>query len=101
MSGWRARLRLSPRRRAVLALLLAVLAVLAWMGWVGTAGIVGTPARSMDWNGDGVVTRGEILQGFFSVVVVTSHDGNRECRSYQWRASGEQIRVECTTKVAP
>lgn len=100
MSGWKARLRLSPRRRAVLGLLLIVLAVMGWMAWQDTAGIVGTPAKEMDWNGDGVVTRGEIAQGFFSVVVKTVKEGPRECHTYQWRSTGQKIRVECRTQVA-
>ncbi|WMJ68128.1 EF-hand domain-containing protein [Stenotrophomonas sp. 24(2023)] len=86
------------RRRK--ALLVLVLIVLAWLGYAWYAGIAitqGIEQKDMDWNGDGTVTRDEILQAFYAVGVTDTQDGNRHCRTFAWRSSGEQIRVDCKT----
>ena len=52
----------SPRRKALLAL---VLIVLAWLGdaWYADIAITrGIEQKDMDWNGDGTVSRDEIIQ---------------------------------------
>jgi len=89
--------RFTRRRKALLVL---VLIVLAWLGYAWFAGIAitrGIEQKDMDWNGDGTVTRDEILQAFHAVGVTDSKEGNRECRTFAWRRSGEQIRVDCRT----
>ena len=45
----------------------------------------------MDWNGDGTVSRDEIIESFYAVAVNDSQDGNRHCRTFVWRSTGEQI----------
>ncbi|KAF1055271.1 MAG: hypothetical protein GAK43_00064 [Stenotrophomonas maltophilia] len=87
------------RRRK--ALLVLVLIVLAWLGYAWYAGIAitqGIEQKDMDWNGDGTVTRDEILQSFYAVGVSDAQEGNRHCRTFSWRSSGEQIRVDCRTE---
>ena len=87
----------SRRRKALLVL---VLIVLAWLGYAWYANIAitkGIEQKDMDWNGDGTVTRDEILQAFYAVGVSETKEGNRECRTFLWRKSGEQIRVDCRT----
>ena len=82
----------SPRRKALLAL---VLIVLAWLGYAWYANIAitqGIEQKDMDWNGDGTVTRDEIIESFYAVAVNDSQDGNRHCRTFVWRSTGEQIR---------
>ncbi len=89
--------RFTRRRKALLVL---VLIVLAWLGYAWYAGIAitqGIEQKDMDWNGDGTVTRDEILQSFYAVGVTETQDGNRHCRTFVWRRSGEQIRVDCRT----
>ncbi len=89
--------RFTRRRKALLVL---VLIVLAWLGYAWFAGIAvtrGIEQKDMDWNGDGTVTREEILQSFHAVGVSDSKEGNRECRTFVWRSTGEQIRVDCRT----
>jgi len=89
--------RFTRRRKALLVL---VLIVLAWLGYAWYAGIAitqGIEQKDMDWNGDGTVTRDEILQSFYAVGVTASQDGNRQCRTFAWRKTGEQIRVDCRT----
>lgn len=86
------------RRRK--ALLVLVLIVLAWLGYAWFADIAitqGIEQKDMDWNADGTVTRDEIIQAFHAVGVTTTKEGNRECRTFLWRKSGEQIRVDCRT----
>jgi len=89
--------RFTRRRKALLVL---VLIVLAWLGYAWYAGIAitqGIEQKDMDWNGDGTVTRDEILQSFYAVGVTETKNGNRHCRTFVWRRSGEQIRVDCRT----
>ena len=91
---------LSPRRKALLALVALMLACVAWMHFTGAAGISGMETREMDWVGDGTVTQQEILQAFHAVSVKRTQEGARECRAYQWRRSGQPIRVDCVTEIA-
>ena len=51
----------------------------------------------MDWDGDGTVTRSEILQSLYAVTATREHAGNRECTTFRWRRSGETILMDCTT----
>ncbi|MCU1189010.1 EF-hand domain-containing protein [Stenotrophomonas maltophilia] len=91
----------SPRRKALLAL---VLIVLAWLGYAWYANIAitqGIEQKDMDWNGDGTVTRDEIIESFYAVAVNDSQDGNRHCRTFVWRSTCEQIRVDCRTEFKP
>lgn len=77
----------SPRRKALLAL---VLIVLAWLGYAWYANIAitqGIEQKDMDWNGDGTVTRDEIIESFYAVAVNDSQDGNRHCRTFVWRST--------------
>ncbi len=90
-------LRFSARRKALLALVALALGLVAWLQVTGAAGISGMPTSAMDWNGDGSVSQAEFLQAFYSVTVVVTREGPRECRAYRWRGSQRQIRVDCTT----
>lgn len=93
---------ISPRRRMVFALVLAMLALIAALSWMGVAGFRGTQATDMDWNADGQVSRGEILQGYTVIVVREAAQGNRSCRSYaRMRDRENPIRVDCRTEAAP
>ncbi|MGE8216189.1 hypothetical protein D3C87_387990 [compost metagenome] len=86
------------RRRK--ALLVLVLVALAWLGYAWYADIAitqGIEQQDMDWNADGTVSREEVLQAFYAVSATTTQEGNRHCRSFYWRGSGEQIRVDCKT----
>ncbi|QNR98216.1 EF-hand domain-containing protein [Stenotrophomonas sp. 169] len=85
------------RRKALLALVLLMLAYLAYAWFAGLAITKGVEQKDMDWNADGTVTRDEILQAFYAVGVSETKEGNRECRTFLWRKSGEQIRVDCRT----
>ena len=87
--------RFTPRRKALLAL---VLLALAWLGWYsGVAITQGVEKEQMDWNGDGQVSRDEFLQAFYAVKVQDSEEGSRHCRSFIWRSSGEEFRRDCRT----
>ena len=89
--------RFSPRRRALLVL---VLLALGWLGWAWFAGIAitrGVEKEQMDWNGDGQVSRDEFFQAFYAVKVSDTDEGKRHCRSFTWRSSGEEFRRECRT----
>ncbi|MGV6493425.1 EF-hand domain-containing protein [Stenotrophomonas rhizophila] len=86
------------RRRK--ALLVLVLVVLAWLGYAWYADIAiaqGIEQQDMDWNADGTVSRNEVLQAFYAVGIKSTQEGNRHCRTFYWRSSGEQIRVDCKT----
>jgi len=86
------------RRRK--ALLVLILVVLAWLGYAWYANIAitqGIEQQDMDWNGDGTVSRTEVLQAFYAVGVTNQQEGNRHCRTFYWRSNGEQIRVDCKT----
>ncbi len=85
------------RRKALLALVLLMLAYLAYAWFAGLAITKGVEQKDMDWNADGTVTRDEILQAFYAVGVSETKEGNRECRTFLWRKTGEQIRVDCRT----
>lgn len=91
----------SPRRRAVLVLVLILLAAVAWMGWIGAAGLSGISTKEMDWDGDGQVSRDEVIQAYYAVTAKKVVDGNRTCTTYAWRSSGKEIRVECRTELHP
>ena len=91
----------SPRRKALLAL---VLIVLAWLGYAWYANIAitqGIEQKDMDWNGDGTVTQGEIAQAVFTVVVEQTQDGNRQCNAFAWRNGSGTIRMDCKTVFQP
>ncbi|MCD7098652.1 EF-hand domain-containing protein [Stenotrophomonas sp. MMGLT7] len=88
---------LSGRRRVLLVILLLVLAWLAYAWFAGMAITRGVEMRDMDWDGDGTVSRTELAQAFYAVVVEESQQGSRHCRTFKWRRSGEQIRVDCRT----
>lgn len=94
------RKRFSTRRKALLALVLVTLALVAWLGYIGAAGVSGIATKDMDWDGDGTVTRQEILQAFHAVVVTKTSEGQRECAAYHWRADKRPIRVDCRTTMA-
>ena len=86
------------RRRK--ALLILVLVVLGWLGYAWYAGIAitqGLEQQDMDWNGDGTVSRTEVLQAFYAVGVTKTEEGNRHCSAFYWRRNAEQIRVDCRT----
>jgi len=86
------------RRRK--ALLILVLVVLGWLGYAWYAGIAitqGLEQQDMDWDGDGTVSRTEVLQSFYAVGVKTTEEGNRHCKAFYWRRTAEQIRVDCRT----
>ncbi|WP_349985715.1 EF-hand domain-containing protein [Stenotrophomonas sp. WHRI 8082] len=85
------------RRKALLALVLLMLAYLACAWFAGLAITKGVEQKDMDWNADGTVTRDEILQAFYAVGISETKEGNRECRTFLWRKTGEQIRVDCRT----
>lgn len=88
--------RLSGRRKMLFAMVALILLLVAALRWVGVAGLHGTEPRQMDWDGDGEVTRTEILQAYTTVVVSESADGNRSCRSYaRLRDRANPIRVDC------
>lgn len=93
--------RFTPRRRALLML---VLIALAWLGWAWYSGVAitrGVEKEQMDWNGDGQVSRDEFLQAFYAVQVKDAEEGNRQCRSFLWRSSGEEFRRDCKTVFKP
>lgn len=91
--------RLSRRRKVLLGMLAVVLLVVGWAGWAGMAATRGVATADMDWDGDGTVGRGEILQAFYAVVAQRHVDGNRTCTTFRWYRSGEAIRVECRTVI--
>ena len=93
--------RLSNRRIALFATITVVLLALGWMRYTNAAALSGMPFKDMDWNEDGELTRGEVLQGFFTITAVRTQDGNRSCVDYRRRGSAESIRVECRTESAP
>ena len=93
--------RFTRRRKALLVLIVVVLGWLAYAGWAGIAITKGVEQKDMDWNGDGTVTRAEILQAFHAVGASDTKQGNRECRTFVWRSTGEQIRVDCRTVFSP
>lgn len=89
------------RRRALLALGLLVLATAGWMYVNSVAGISGMPTSDMDWDGDGSVTRTEILQAWYAVAVKRTRDGSRTCSAYHWRGEATSLRVDCRTEFKP
>ena len=89
--------RLTPRRKVLLGLLALMLLAVAWMGWTGVAAVRGVETADMDWDGDGNVSRGEILQSLHAVTATVEREGSRECTTFRWRGSGETIRVDCRT----
>lgn len=91
--------RLSRRRKVLLGLLAAMLLAIGWAGWAGMAATRGVATADMDWDGDGTVGRGEILQSFYAVVAERHVDGNRTCTTFRWYRSGQAIRVECRTVI--
>ncbi len=95
------RVRSSPRRKALLALVAIVLALVAWLQYSGAAGISGISTKDMDWNNDGTATQQEILQAFYAVSVTTTREGRRECKAFRWRKDDLGIRVDCRTEISP
>ena len=45
----------------------------------------------------GQVSRDEFLQAFYAVQVKDSEEGERQCRSFIWRSSGDEFRRDCRT----
>lgn len=89
--------RFTTRRKILLG---AVLVGSAWLIYAWSAGIAitqGVDEQDLDWNGDGQVSREEVLQAFYAVVIEHSTEGNRQCRSFRWKRSGEEFRVDCKT----
>ena len=89
--------RFTPGRKALLGL---VLLALAWLGWGWYSGVAitkGVEKEQMDWNGDGQVSRDEFLQAFYAVQLKDSEEGDRQCRSFIWRSTGEEFRRDCRT----
>ena len=93
--------RLSNRRIALFATIAVLLLALGWLRYTNAAALSGMPFKEMDWNEDGALTRGEVLQGFFTITAVRTQTGNRSCVDYRRRGSSESIRVECRTETAP
>ncbi|AER55784.1 hypothetical protein [Pseudoxanthomonas spadix] len=91
----------SPRRRALLTLVVLALLAVAWMGWIGAAGLSGISTRDMDWDGDGQVSSQEVAQSYYAVVADKTTEGNRTCTRLRWRGSGKEIRVQCRTELHP
>lgn len=89
------------RRLALLALATLVLAAVAWMYVNSVAGISGMPTSDMDWDGDGSVTRTEMLQAWHAVAVKRTRDGARTCSAYYWRGEETSLRVDCRTEFKP
>lgn len=89
--------RFTPRRKALLAIVLVALAWLTYGWFAGIAITRGVEKQEMDWDGDGQVSNTELLQAFYAVVVKDSQEGNRHCRSFQWRSTGKEFRVDCKT----
>ncbi len=89
--------KLTPRRRILLAAIVLLLALLGLASWQGMAITRGVETRDMDWNADGTVSRGEILQAFYAVTATRERTGERECTTFTWYRSGESIRVDCQT----
>ncbi len=85
------------RRRLFVGLLIVIAAYVGYSSYVGMAFTAGIPNEDMDWNGDGVVGKDEILQSWYAVTVKKTKEGNRECSAFAWRGSGESIRVDCKT----
>ncbi|KAF1691175.1 hypothetical protein [Pseudoxanthomonas koreensis] len=89
--------KLTPRRRLLLAILAVLLLAIGLAAWAGMAATRGIETADMDWNGDGNVTRTEILQSFYAVTAVRVREGNRECTTFRWGRAGDVIRVDCQT----
>ena len=89
--------KLTPRRKLLLGLLAVLLLAIGWAGWAGMAATRGVETADMDWNGDGTVSRTEILQSFYAVTAQRVREGNRECTTFRWGRAGEVIRVDCQT----
>lgn len=93
--------RFTARRKALAGIMLVILAWLAYAWYAGMAITQGVELRDMDWNGDGVASRSEIAQSLYAVAVKKTVEGNRQCSTFYWRGSGEQIRVDCRTVFKP
>ena len=93
--------RFSLRRKVAAGLLLLVVAYIAYGYFVGMAFTAGIPTSDMDWDGDGIVTGNEVAQAWHAVVVEKTLEGQRECKAFSWRRSGESIRVDCRTTMKP
>ena len=89
--------RLTPSRKKLLGLVLLALARLGWGWYSGVAITQGVEKEQMDWNGDGQVSSDEFMQAFYAVQVKDSEEGDRQCRSFIWRSSGEEFRRDCRT----
>lgn len=92
---------LTARRIATLGFFVVLLIIVAWLHFTGAAATRGIERKDMDWNGDGTVSMGEMLQSFYAVTVEITHDGARECRAYSRRGSDETLRVDCRTVLKP
>ncbi|MFC3551033.1 hypothetical protein ACFOLC_08375 [Lysobacter cavernae] len=94
------RSRFTLRRKFLLGFVVLLLGAIAWLHFTGAAGTSGIASQDMDWDGDGAVTRHEVLQSLYAVVVEKTTQGQRECRAYTWRRDGGTIRVDCRTTPA-
>ncbi|KRG67979.1 hypothetical protein [Pseudoxanthomonas dokdonensis] len=93
--------RFTGKRKALLILVALLLALVAYLHFTGSAGTRGLETKDMDWDGNGQVTETEIMQAYYAVVVEEQIDGNRVCKSYEWRDGHKLIRVDCVTRMQP
>lgn len=93
--------RFTARRKALAAIMLVILGWLGYAWYAGMAITQGVEMRDMDWNGDGTVSRQELLQAFYAVAVSKKVDGDRHCSTFYWKRSGQAIRVDCRTEFTP
>jgi len=87
----------TPRRKALLTLVLLMLVLLAWAWHEGIAVTRGITLEQMDWNNDGHLSQTEFLQAFYAVKVDDTVQGQRQCRIFSWRSNGEPLRSDCLT----
>jgi len=87
----------TPRRQALLALMLLALGFMAWAWHEGIAVTRGITLQHMDWDNDGHVSQSEFLQAFYAVKVEDTVQGARQCRLFSWRSSGTEFRRDCLT----
>jgi len=89
--------KLTPRRKALLALIVLALVFVAWAWHEGIAVTRGIALEQMDWNDDGHVSQTEFFQAFYAVKVQDTVQGTRQCRVFSWRSSGTEFRRDCLT----
>jgi len=89
--------KLTPRRKALLVLILLVLVFVVWAWHEGIAVTAGITLEQMDWNDDGQVSQDEFFQAFYAVKVQDTAQGTRQCRVFSWRSSAAEFRRDCLT----